>query len=68
MVLMIDKKSYVNNIKVKIQQLQKEQDQFFKEMVDKLKISNDDKDIFFDYCYNNFEFEEGKNIIKKYIE
>jgi hypothetical protein len=65
---MIDKKSYVNNIKVKIQQLQKEQDQFFKEMVDKLKISNDDKDIFFDYCYNNFEFEEGKNIIKKYIE
>jgi len=65
---MIDKKSYVNNIKVKIQQLQKEQDQFFKEMVDKLKISNDDKDKFFDYCYNNFEFEEGKNIIKKYIE
>jgi len=65
--LMIDKKTYVNDIKIKIQQLQKEQDQLFQNMIKELEVSKEDVDYFFDYCYNDYEFKHGMEMMRKYL-
>ncbi len=65
---MNDKQSYLEEVALFINNYKDAQDQLFKEMCDKLEVSEKDVDIFIDYCYNNFEFEEGNQIIKKYTE
>lgn len=65
---MKNKQSYLEEVALFISQYQRSQDQLFEEMCKNLGVSEKDRDIFIDYCYNNFEFEEGKKIIKKYTE
>jgi len=66
--LQTNKAEYLNDIKESIQQHQKEQEILFEEMCEKLNISKDDKDIFFDYCYNNYKFKHGMEVINSYLK
>jgi predicted Fe-S protein YdhL (DUF1289 family) len=66
--LIANKASYLDEVKSFIQQYEKAQEQIFEEMCKKLNVSKDDKEIFFDYCYNNYEFEHGMEVINSYLK
>ena len=66
--LKTNKTKYFNDVKEKLQQYQKAQEQLFEEMCKKLNISKEDKDIFYDYCYANYKFKHGMEIIKSYLK
>lgn len=63
-----NKTEYFNSVKKKLQQYQKAQEQLFEEMCEKLNISKEDKDIFYDYCYANYKFKHGMETIKSYLK
>ena len=63
-----DKKKYLEDIKQHLQEDEKAQEKLFEEMIKKLGVSKEDKDIFFDYCYNNYKFKYGMNIIESYLK
>ena len=63
-----DKKKYLEDIKQHLQQYEKAQEKLFEEMIKKLRVSKDDRDIFFDYCYNNYKFKHGMDIIESYLK
>ena len=65
---MKDKPKYLEEIRRNIQQYEKAQEQLFEEMIRELKVSKDDKEIFFDYCYNNHKFKHGMDIIESYLK
>jgi len=65
---MKDKPKYLEEVKQNIQQYEKAQEQLFEEMIRELKVSKDDKEIFFDYCYNNHKFKHGMDIIESYLK
>ena len=66
--LIANKASYLDEVKSFIQQYEKAQEQIFEEMCKKLNVSKDDKEIFFDYCYNNYKFKHGMDIIESYLK
>lgn len=63
-----DKPKYLEEIRRNIQQYQAGQEQLFEEMCKQLKVSKEDKEIFFDYCYNNHKFEYGMEVLKSYLK
>ena len=65
---MKNKKAYLEDVKQNVQQYEKAQEKLFEEMIKKLGVSKEDKDIFFDYCYNNYKFEYGMDIIESYLK
>ena len=65
---MKDKISYLEDVKKRLQQYEKSQEKLFEEMIKKLGVSKEDKDIFFDYCYNNYKFKYGMDIIESYLK
>ena len=65
---MKNKKAYLEDIKQHLQQYEKAQEKLFEEMIKKLGVSKEDKDIFFDYCYNNYKFKHGMDIIESYLK
>ena len=66
--LIKNKALYLDEVKSFIQQYKKSQEQIFEEMCKKLNVSKDDEDIFFDYCYNDYEFERGMEVINSYLK
>ena len=65
---MKDKKKYLEEVRTFIKQYQQAQDQIFEEMCKTLNVSKDDKEIFFDYCYNNHKFKYGMEVINSYLK
>ena len=65
---MKNKKAYLEDVKQNVQQYEKAQEKLFEEMIKKLGVSKEDKDIFFDYCYNNYKFKHGMDIIESYLK
>ena len=65
---MKDKKNYLEEVRIFIKQYQQAQDQLFEEMCKTLNVSKDDKEIFFDYCYNNYKFKHGMEVIESYLK
>lgn len=65
---MKNKKDYLQDVKKNLQQYEKAQEQLFEEMIRELKVSKDDKEIFFDYCYNNYKFKYGMEVINSYLK
>ena len=65
---MKDKKKYLEEVRIFIKQYQQAQDQLFEEMCKTLNVSKDDKEIFFDYCYNNYKFKHGMEVINSYLK
>jgi len=66
--LIKNKALYLDEVKSFIQQYKKSQEQIFEEMCKKLNVSKDDKEIFFDYCYNNYKSKHGMDIIESYLK
>jgi len=65
---MKDNKKYLEEVRAFIKQYQQAQDQIFEEMCKTLNVSKDDEHIFFDYCYNDYEFERGMEVINSYLK
>ena len=65
---MKDQKKYLEEVRIFIKQYQQAQDQLFEEMCKTLNVSKDDKEIFFDYCYNNYKFKHGMEVINSYLK
>ena len=63
-----DKPKYLEEVKRNIQQYQVGQEQLFEEMCKQLRISKEDKEIFFDYCYGNYKFKHGMEVINSYLK
>jgi hypothetical protein len=36
-------------------------------MIKELEVSKEDVDYFFDYCYNDYEFKHGMEMMRKYL-
>lgn len=65
---MKNKSVFLQDVKQHLQQYERAQEQLFEELCRELKVSKDDKDIFFDYCYNDYEFKHGMEIINSYLK
>ena len=65
---MKDKSVFLQDVKQHLQQYERAQSQLFEELCRELKVSKDDRDIFFDYCYNDYEFEYGMEVINSYLK
>ena len=63
-----DKPKYLEEVKRNIQQYQAGQEQLFEEMCKQLRISKEDKEIFFDYGYGNYKFKHGMEVINSYLK
>lgn len=63
-----DKPKYLEEVRRNIQQYEAAQEQLFEEMCKQLKVSKEDKEIFYDYCYNNYKFDHGMKIINSYLK
>lgn len=63
-----DKEAILEEIKNYIQTSEKIEKIVFDEMCEKLGVSEDDKDIFLDYCFNDLKSDYGMGIIKSYLE
>jgi len=63
-----DKEAILEEIKNYIQTSEKIEKIVFDEMCEKLGVSEDDKDIFLDYCFNDFKTDYGMGVIKSYLK
>jgi len=65
---MKNKSVFLKDVKEHLQQYEKAQEQLFEELCRELKVSKEDKEIFYDYCYNNHKFDHGMEIINSYLK
>lgn len=63
-----NKAKMLQDVKRYIQTSKKVEYMVFDEMCEKLGVSEDDKDIFLDYCFNDLKSDYGMGIIKSYLE